>query len=399
MADQFVTCPRCGEKIPLSQALTQEIEAGVRRELQTEMDHKSSEFKAELEVKEQEFQERLKQERVTIESKVRQEAHESVSVEMADLKVQVEEKAKELEKARKQELDLRRRQRELEDKARDLELEVARRIDAQRKAIQVEAAQKAAEEYVLKLKEKDLQLQSMRGQIEELKRKAEQGSQQVQGEVLELELEEVLRFKFPLDAIEPVKTGARGADVIQRVCGRDGQRCGSILWESKRTKAWSQGWLAKLREDQRRGKAEVAVIVSEVLPSTVCDFGCVDGIWVTKLSLVEGLATALRTNLIQVAEARMALVGKDDKLELLYAYLSGSEFRRRVEAIVQSFVAMKQDLDTEKLAMERTWAKREKQLQMVLSSTAGMYGDLQGLIGASLPSIKVLELPAGGKHS
>lgn len=311
------------------------------------------------------------------------------------MRTELEKKSKQIKDSEKKELDILKRERDLDDRERTIKLETERTLAKERKKVWDEASVKALEEHQLKDREKDEQLKDMRKQIEELKRKAEQGSQQAQGEALELELEELLRSTFRSDDVEPVSKGIKGGDVIQHVKSSSGGNCGSILWEAKHTKAWSESWLVKLKDNQRQSKYDLAVIVTSVLPKGTNRFGILDGIWVTDFQSVIGLATALRVNLMEAYQARNALVGKGEKMELLYKYLSGSEFRQRVEPIVESFVSMKDDLDTEKRAMEKAWSKREKQIQRVIQSTAGMYGDLQGIIGASLPEIKTFQLPEG----
>jgi hypothetical protein len=233
----------------------------------------------------------------------------------------------------------------------------------------------------------------MQRQIEELKRKAEQGSQQLQGEVLELELEATLRAHFPLDAIEPIGKGDFGGDILQRVVGPAGKTCGAILWETKRTKNWTDGWLGKLRADQRADRAELAILVSKALPKEVNTFGYVEGIWVTDFPFIVPLAIALRQSLIDVAAARQAQEGQAAKMELVYQYLTGPKFRHRVEAIVEKFSDMQADLDRERKTMTRLWAKREAQIQAVVESTGGMYGDLQGIAGKAFQEIDALTLP------
>ena len=236
----------------------------------------------------------------------------------------------------------------------------------------------------------------MQKNIEELKRRAEQGSQQLQGEVLELELENQLASKFPFDSIEPVAKGEFGGDVLQRVVSQSGQQCGSILWESKRTKNWSDGWLTKLRDDQRTAKAEIAVIVSLALPKGVETFEMVDGIWVTHPRAAIPIATVLRQSLLEIATTRQASAGQQTKTEMIYQYLTGPNFRHRVEAIVEAFSTMQTDLDKEKKAIMKQWSKRETQIDRVMNATVGMYGDLQGIAGASLQEIEGLELKALG---
>lgn len=385
MAEQFITCPHCHKKIQLTEAFTHQIEEKLRKE-----------FDAQVKEKEKEFEDKYEKDRAKLEKQARKRAEEAVSTEMDDLKEALKEKTKQAEEAQKQELNLRKRQRELVEKERNVDLEVDRKLEKERKKIWDDAAAKALEDHHMKDREKDLELAGFKKQVEELQRKLEQGSVQTHGEVQELELEEVLRMSFRHDEVEPVPKGAKGADVLQRVHNRAGQYCGTIIWESKRHKSWSETWIEKLKNDQREAKAEIAVLVSSTLPKGLNRFGDIDRVWVTDFQSAIGLATVLRTGLIQVAQARSALVGKSEKMDLIYNYLSGPEFRQRVEAIVESFVSMKEDLDAEKRATEKIWSKREKQIQGVIQNTARMYGDLQGIIGASLPEIKVLELPSGG---
>jgi hypothetical protein len=233
----------------------------------------------------------------------------------------------------------------------------------------------------------------LQDQIEDLKRKATQGSQQAQGEIAELGLEAVLSSEFPQDQIAPVPKGVRGADVVQVVVDSQGRGCGTIAWEMKNTKNWSDGWLEKLRDDQRGLKADVAVIVSSVLPKGMERFGRVDGVWITESQCVLGLATALRSSLIHVAQARSVAEGRGTKMESLYSYLTGNEFRQRVEAVVEAFVSMQGDVEKERRSMESIWAKREKQITRAITGLAGMYGDMQGIVGAPLPKVAQLEMP------
>jgi hypothetical protein len=229
--------------------------------------------------------------------------------------------------------------------------------------------------------------------IEELKRKAEQGSQQSQGEVLELELEELLLERFPTDSIDPIGKGELGADVMQQVNGAIGQPAGIILWETKRTKAWSDGWLAKLRDDQRRSGADVALIVSQALPKHVEQFDLVDGVWVAHPRCALPVAVALRQGLIDLSSSRLVQQGQQTKMEQVYHYLTGTKFRQRVDAVVEKFNDMRDDLDKERKFMGRQWAKRETQILSVLDSTVGMVGDLQAIAGKAMPEIPSLDMP------
>ncbi len=259
-------------------------------------------------------------------------------------------------------------------------------------AIRDKAKLEAEEALKAKVSEKEAQIAGMQRQIEELQRKASQGSQQLQGEALELELESLLRGRFPRDLIEPVPKGEFGGDVLHRVLGAAGQSCGAILWESKRTKNWSDGWLAKLRDDQRSAKAEIALIVSAALPKGVETFDLVDNVWVSEPRFAIPLAIALRESLINLAGSRQAAAGQHTKMELVYQYLTSSRFRHRIDAIVEKFTDMQADLDRERKTMMRMWAKREEQLKGVLDSTAGLYGDLQGIAGRAMQEIESLDV-------
>ena len=313
---------------------------------------------------------------------------------LADLQEVVNQQNAKLAEAQKAQADLLRKQRELDDAKRELELTVEKRVQEGLAATREQAKREAEEGLKLKVLEKEQTIASMQKQIEELKRKAEQGSQQLQGEVQELELEALLRAKFPRDTIEPVPKGEHGGDALQRVVGANGQPCGTIIWESKRTKNWSDGWLAKLREDQRAAKAEIAVIVSQSLPKEIETFGVIENVWVTHTKTVLPLAITLRHTLIEVASARQASEGQQTKTEMIYQYLTGPRFRHRVEAIVEAFSNMQEDLDKEKKAIIKQWAKREEQIDRVMQATAGMYGDLQGIAGKTIQEIEGLELRA-----
>jgi len=315
-------------------------------------------------------------------------------LEIVDLQGQLTEARTKVTEAQKAELQLRQERRQLEEQEEELELIVTRTLDQERTKIRDEAKRQADEEHRLQEADKDKLVADLRRQIDELKRKSEQGVPQTQGEVMELELEEILRQQFPEDTIEPVPVGAHGGDVLQHVHDSAGQECGTILWESKRTKSWSDGWLSKLRNDQRAARAYVAVLTTVEMPKGIMTFGSIDGVWITKHSCLVGLAGALRTGLLEVARTRRALEGKHTKIEILYNYFSSPEFCQRIEGIVEAFVSMREDLDSEKRSMQRIWAKREKQLDRAVANTAGLYGDLGGILGTNLPQIANLELPS-----
>jgi len=399
MAEQVIICPHCHKEIPFTKALSHQIKEELREEVEAEVKKKKLELAQKEEAlltKEKRIAEEVSQkvdlEKNRLEGDWKQKAKEAVAFELEDLRTRLKEKGQKLEESQKVELELRKQRRELEEKQKSLQLEVSRKLDEERDKIREETVKIFTEEHRLKDLEKEKQMKDMLKQIEEWKRKAEQGSQQMQGEVLELELEEILKINFPLDRVEPVAKGRRGADILQRVHNQQGHYCGTIIWESKRAKLWNDGWIDKLKEDQREAKAEIAVLVTTVLPKEVNNFVFMDGVWVTHYSLATYLTYALRMNLIQLASTKIFAVGKYRKMEVLYSYLSGPEFGQRVEAIVSALASMKNDLDQEKRVMNRVWAKREKQIERVIYNASGMYGDLQGIIGASMPEIEGLGL-------
>lgn len=374
--DHTITCPNCKASIPVGEAVAMQIEERIRQQLRSEFNEK---FKLEIGKREK---------------KIREQAIEDLTLQMKDLKSELDEKTFKLKEASEKELALLREKRELEEQKQNLRLDLERQLSAERERITKEATDRAAEEYRLKLAERDQKMSDMAKQIDDLKRKAEQGSQQAQGETLEVEIENLLRHFFHEDRIQPVPKGIRGADVIQEVMNQQGHYCGTILWESKRTKAWSDGWIGKLKSDCLEINAQMAVLVSTVLPKDVGRIGQIDGVWVVDFATAMELAIVLRASLIEVAHLQAAMIGKNEKIERVYAFITSQEFRQRVESLIGTFADLKKDLDQEKRAMERIWSRREKQIEAVLQSTAGLYGQLQGMIGASLPPIAQLELPA-----
>lgn len=384
MPEQVIECPKCGFEIPLTDALVRPIEENLRKEYEARSEKLIKKAVAE----------KLKEEKVKIEKQIEKKVKEESSLEIKDLREQLDEKTKKLQEAEREELKLRKAKRELKERQEKLELEIARKLDEEREKIKDKITKNLGKEHQLKIAEKDKQIKEMQKQIEELSRKAEQTSQQLIGEVLELQIEEILRTNFASDKIEPIPKGRKGADVFQRIYTTHGRYCGTIVWESKRTKRWSDKWIPKLKEDQRRSKAEIGVIVSTTLPPTVSTFDYVNGVWVTDYQFVIPLATMLRNQLIEIAGIKQSIEGKAEKKEILYRYLTSPEFKQKIEMTVEAFIDLKKGLDGEKRAMERLWKKREKEILRAVLGIAGMYGDMQGIIGASLPEIKGLEIAA-----
>ena len=415
MTEPTITCPNCKTEIKLTESLAAPLIESTRRDFEQRLALKDSDIAKKEEVL-REREEAVSKAKQAIDDQVAEKllverakivSEESKKAKLA-LQSDIDQKARELAElqdvltqrntklaeAQQAQADLIRQKRDLDDAKRELELTVEKRVQDGLSVTREQAKKEAEEGLKLKVMEKEQTIASMQTQIEELKRRAEQGSQQLQGEVQELELEALLRAKFPRDTIEPVPKGEFGGDALQRVIGPLGQVCGTILWESKRTKNWSDGWLVKLRDDQRTAKADIAIIVSQTLPKDVESFDLVDGIWVTNAKAVFSLAVALRHSLIELASARQALDGQQTKTEMVYQYLTGPRFRHRVEAIVEAFSSMQEDLDREKKAITKQWAKREEQIERVMQATVGMYGDLQAIAGKSLQEIEGLELTA-----
>ena len=417
MIEPTIICPKCKAEILLTESLAAPLVEATRQQFEEKLSKKDEEIaQREQVLRDKEKQvseakrtleqqvsdqvaEQLKTERLRVieeESKKAKQASaselETKDRELADLQEVLKSRDEKLAEAQNAQAELIKKQRELDDAKRELELTVAKRVQAELSEVRTQAKREGEEGLKLKVLEKEEQIASMQRQIEELRRKAEQGSQQLQGEAQELELESLLRIKFARDTIDPVPKGEFGGDVLHRVIGPLGQLCGTILWESKRTKNWSDGWLPKLRDDQRAAKAEIALLVTQVLPKGVEAFDFIDGVWVTESRCAIPVAIALRQSLVELATARQAGEGQKTKMELVYQYLTGPRFRHRVEAIVEKFEDMQSDLDKERKTMTRLWAKREEQIKGVIETTVGMYGDLQGIAGRTMQEIEGLEI-------
>lgn len=411
--DATIACPQCKHEFKLNDTLAAPLLEATRKEFERKLAAKETEYhqreqtlhqlQADLAVKEQGIQDQvttlLKKERDAISKAEAKKATERLQLEMDEQKRQLidaqdllKQRDAKLADAVKAQAELVRMKREVEDAKREMDLTVEKRVTESLAAIREQAKRQAEDELNLKVKEKELQIKEMQNKIEELKRKAEQGSQQTQGEVLELALEEQLRSRFPHDVVEAVPKGEFGGDVLHKVYNGHLQCCGSILWESKRTQRWSDGWLTKLRDDQRCAKAELAVIVTQVLPKGVETFDYLEGVWVTSPRTLVPVTIALRQSLIELAAARQANEGLQTKMGLVYQYLMGTQFRQRMQAIVEGFTSMHEDLLKEQKSIKKHWAYREKQLQQVLEATTGVSGDLQGIAGKNVLELKEAEI-------
>ncbi len=413
-----ITCPSCSELIPVTEALAHRAREKAERELKASkaaLAEREREAAAELakqklalegraaelaqaqaavaaQVDEQ-VAAQVQAQRASIETAAHAAAAKAQDVARAHLQAQLAQETAHKEQAQQEALAGLELKRTYEAKAKELDLRIAREVESSRAQIAEEAARIATEHAQRKAREKDQQIETMRRQVDELKRKAEQGSQQTQGEAFEVSLEDSLRAAFPMDAIAGVAKGVKGADLVHTVRSAHGRDCGTIVWELKVTKAWSGKWLGKLKDDQRALKAELAVIVSATRPDDVELIAERQGVWICAPRAAIGVAAMLRTGLIQVSTARAVEEGKAGKAEVLFAYLTSPAFQQRLEAVVEAFEQMRTDLDKERRAITAAWAKREQQIQRALEGAAGLYGDMQGLLGSQMPAIEQLELP------
>lgn len=375
MSNDIIKCPKCGHQIPVTDVLQHRLREQVSTEVEKRLDKEKEilieNFKKDFET-EKESQLKTLRNRLDIEAKKRQEAEEK-------------------------ELALIKQQAEFEDRMKKQELIIARKVQEEKKQIEEKIRKESQEEYQYKLLEKNKQLEDTKKALAEAQRKAQQGSMQTQGEVVELSLEELLKKHFSQDIIEPVPKGISGADIIQKVFSKTGQEVGIICWESKQTKAWTEDWVQKLKDDGHNIKADLLVLVSEAQPKNIANFGIYKGIWVTNFNSIVGLTTALRSQLVTVRGALSSQENKEEKKDILYNYLCSHAFSNKIESIVENFINMKTSLEQEKNAMMRIWAKRETQLNRLTENTAKMYGEIQGIAGNKLPEMEILSLESAAE--
>jgi len=408
-----IKCPNCGTDIDVQDILSHQLEDEIKQKYQAqtlvaqkknaaEQDKLKQEKLAFEKAKQREnelFQERLanqlKEEKKNIEAKLKVKLKEEQSEQFDALQKELNEKSEQVK-------ELNRSKAEIEKLKREKgELKEAAEADAQKKLNETlitekEKIKKSEEDKnELRFKEMQKQLEDQKKLTEEMKRKQEQGSMQMQGEVQELAIEEWLATQFPLDTIEEIKKGARGGDCLQIVNTRSAQNCGTIYYESKRTKDFQPTWIEKFKADIRDKGATIGVLVTEVMPSDMDRMGLKDGIWICNYDEFKGLCAVLRQSIVQLSTAISSQENKGDKMDMLYTFLTGNTFRMQVEAIVEGFTQMKADLDSEKRSMQRIWKQRDKQIEKVITNTIDMYGSIKGIAGNAIQSVKALELPEG----
>jgi hypothetical protein len=376
MAADVITCPHCGGPIQVSKLLTEQIRAELETELAARINAEETRLKGEAE-------RQLRQDRHGIEVEARKKADAAArhGIERAE------------RESRRQAIEVQRLSELLERNQRDRDSEVRKQVQLARRRLETEISEQLDDEYRGRELEAQRKLSDARDQISDLKRKLDDSTRQLQGDLVEGRLVDVLAAAFSTDDVKAVGKRAGGADVLQSVVSPGGEACGTIVWESKNTAQWSNAWLAKLRRDQRRAKADVAVLVSLARPKNCGRLAFIDGVWVTDLTLAVGLATVLRSNLVQLTQYKNVSPGSDAKYAAIQRYLSSTEFRQRIEAMVEAFQAMQHDLNSERRAMERHWAERETNLRVVIDNVSGMYGELHALVGPTLARVRRLELP------
>jgi hypothetical protein len=364
----------------MDQALSHEI----KEKLQAENDKK-------LEAEKQKLNEKAREWQASQMAKLKEKAKEEMDLQLKDKSNELEETKKQNKALQEQLLELNKLMRQIKSENETKRLEMEKRLTEAEDKIRIEEKKKIDEEYKLKILEKDKKLDDALKMVEEYKRKLEQGSQQLQGEVLELELENTLKRDFPYDEIREVPKGVRGADIQQVVRNSFGREVGTIVWELKRTKAWSEGWISKLKEDQRTLKADLAVIVSQVLPAGVVNFAPRsegNEVWVCDYQSMMGLAIVLRDTLLKISAVKQSVVGKQDKKEILWNYLTGIEFKQRLDAVNEAIIQREEILAKEQKWFTNKWAAEKKSLELLKNNLIGMHGDLQGIMGKSMPEME-----------
>jgi hypothetical protein len=411
-----IKCPNCATVFDVENVLSADVEQKLKQRYEKQLQESLSQInndkkkleedqKAFEEKKRKEnelFQQRLQQEKLKLESELQQQLRKTITADYENqlriLQQSAQENEEKLKISRQKEFEFLKKEQEIKNKEQELEIILQKRLLEERNmmAQQIRKEEESRTslketEYQLKLKELEKQLEDQRKLAEEMRRKAEQGSMQLQGEVQELLLEEMLRDYFPYDNIGEVGKGVEGADCIQIVRNHFGVDCGKIIFESKRTKTFNTGWIDKLKTDMRNKQADVAILVTQAYPKDMNCFGEKEGVWICSFSEVIALTSAMRHTIIRVAETKKSDENKGEKMQMLYSYLTGIEFRQQIETIVEGFLSMKNSISKERIQMEKLWKEREKQLEKVLLSTSGLYGSIKGIAGASIGEIPLLE--------
>ncbi|MBN1798484.1 MAG: DUF2130 domain-containing protein [Spirochaetales bacterium] len=393
-----IECPHCGKTINVEDELFRKTEENVRlkiaaeyKEKQEALTKKENELKEREKDQEKNLQEELKKREQLFKLELAQEVKSEYENKLSALTSEIEKRDSKLHELETKELELEKLKLQMAAKDREHELNLEKERIKTQAAVEQEIMNRESEKYEMRIREKDKKLTDLEKQIAELKRKSEQGSVQLQGEVQELAIEDILRGLFPEDEVKPVPKGKSGADTILLVHADQEHVCGKMLYESKRTKSFSSAWIEKLKADQRKENADIAILVTEAMPPEIEHIGNLDGVWVCSFTFLKPLSVLLRDSILKVHSARTMKKNASDKMSLLYDYLTGNEFKMQIEAILEGFLNLKQSIDKEKLAMEKLWKEREKQLEKVLLSTTQFYGSIKGIAGSGVPEIGLLD--------
>jgi hypothetical protein len=406
-----IVCPNCGTEINVNEVLSHQVEDDLKKKYAIQLAEEKKKYDAELDLlnaqkeefekkkqKENElFQEKLqlklKEERLIIEKQIKTKITEEQSEQVAVMQKELLEQSEKLKELSRSRAEIERLKREKDEMKETLTADAERALNQKLIEEKEKIRKNEQDRNELAIKELQKQLDDQKRLTEEMKRKQEQGSMQLQGEVQELAIEEWLAASFPLDTIIEIKKGARGGDCIQTVNTRTRQNCGTIYYESKRTKDFQPSWIEKFKSDIRDKGANIGVLVTEVLPSDLDRMGLKEGIWICTYDEFKGLCKVLRESIIQISNAMVSQENRGDKMILLYDFLTSNTFHMQVEAIVEGFTQMQADLDSEKRAMQRIWKMREKQLEKVINNTIDMHGSIKGIAGSAIQDIKQLDLP------
>jgi hypothetical protein len=410
-SNEQIKCPNCGTNIDVTNILSHQLEAELQAKFQAQLQSERSKMneaveklrdeklafeenkKREKELFQEQLEKSLKEERRSIEEKLKIKLAEEQSEQFDALQKELNEKSAQVTELNKTKAEVERLKREKEEAQSIAQLAAETKMN-EILLLEKEKIKKLVEDSnELRIKELQKMLEDQKTLTEEMKRKQEQGSMQLQGEVQELAIEEWLATQFPLDTIEEIKKGARGGDCIQIVNTRSDQNCGKIYYESKRTKEYQAGWIPKFKADMREKGADIGILVTEAMPADLDRMGMKDGVYVCTYEEFKGLSGVIRETVIQVHAALGSQVNRGDKMHMLYDFLTSTNFRMQVEAIVEGFTSMKDGLETEKRSMQRIWKEREKQIEKVIINTIDMHASIRGIAGNAIQSVKALELP------
>ena len=406
-----IKCPNCGTDIDVNDILSHQLEDKFKQQFNAQLAEQRIEFEKKQETLSQEkidfeqkklkenelFQERfdtkIKAEKALLETKLKAKLKEEQDEQFQEMQKELNEKSLQLIELSKSKAEIEKLKREKAEMKEAVEAESQIKLNVQLQEEKEKIRKLEEDKNELRFKEMQKQLEDQKRLTEEMKRKQEQGSMQLQGEVQELAIEEWLASQFPLDTIEEIKKGQRGGDCIQVIHTRSEQNCGSIYYESKRTKDFQPSWIEKFKADIRERSANIGVLVTDAMPAGMERMGLKDGVWICTYDEFKGLCAVLRESIIQINVAVNSQENKGDKMHLLYDFLTSNTFRLQVEAIVEGFTQMKADLDSEKRSMQRIWKQREKQIEKVITNTIDMYGSIKGIAGNAIQAVKALELP------